>query len=239
MALAKLWNAFFGKSAAKADAALSPSPAGMPGSSGGLTVKSRSAAAPSRSGVIAGDGATVRLSRRKTKSHSERRSPDAARLEVVAPTPAVRIFQRKNNAWTKLIGPRTVRSILDLNLGDGSRAVELLESIADSDRQPPKYIAIGLFELAGDGLTVCQFHRKIRLAGGQPVAIPMPLGEGLRRLSQSIGKVDLLLLEGADPQWSDPAVTRWLQRIVTAETLILRRDAGRWRSASETSRKAA
>ena len=145
------------------------------------------------------------------------------------------MFRRKTNAWTKLIGQRTINVILDMNVQDGSRAVELLEAIVDSNSIPPKYVAIGMFELAGEKLSVRQFHQKVRAAGGQPVVIPMPLVDGLRRLSQTVGAVDLLLLDITEQQLADPVVARLLHRIAPTHSLILRRNAqNRWESTSQS-----
>jgi len=128
---------------------------------------------------------------------------------------------------------------LDLNVQDGSRAIELLEAIVDSNFPAPKYVAIGMFELAGEKLTVRQFHQKVRSAGGLPVVIPMPLVEGLRYLSQTVGTADLILLDITDQQLADPAISRLLQRVTSQESLLLRRDAKeRWQTIAAQSRAA-
>ena len=250
MALAKLWNAVFGKRSevsanesqamapvtdkplAKATAAISAPAAPASGSPAVRTASASSA-------VSADAAAPVKLSRKKTKSREPKKTAPVAPVEVEA-APVLRMFRRKNNAWSKLIGTRTVATILDTHVGDGSRAVEILEAIVDSNTPTPKYVAIGLFEMGGEKLTVRQFHQKIRNAGGQPSVIPMSLEEGLRRLSQTIGTVDLILLNGNDESVSSPAVVKLLSRVTASGTLVLSSDAnGRWQATGNRERKAA
>ena len=220
MALAKLWNAVFGKRPA-AD----QSPPIIPATNSVAAVTTP-VSAP-----------VIKLSKSKTKAKSRRSKQVEPLVSVAAlePTTVLRMFRRKTNAWTKLIGQRTINVILDMNVQDGSRAVELLEAIVDSNSIPPKYVAIGMFELAGEKLSVRQFHQKVRAAGGQPVVIPMPLVDGLRRLSQTVGTVDLILLDITEQQLADPVVARLLQRIAPTHSLILRRNAqNRWESTSQS-----
>ena len=256
MALAKLWNAVFGKrpaadqsppaipatsSVVAVTKSVSPVAAVKPIAVKQATEKSISAAhAAVNSGLEpanACNARVVRLSKNKTKAKSRQSKQVEPMVSVAAPEPpaVLRMFRRKTNAWTKLIGQRTINVILDMNIQDGSRAVELLEAIVDSNSIPPKYVAIGMFELAGDKLTVRQFHQKVRAAGGQPVVIPMPLVDGLRRLSQTVGTVDLILLDITEQQLADPMVAKLLQRIAPTRSLILRRDAqNRWVSTSRS-----
>ena len=250
MALTKLWNAVFGK---RPSAELAPlaEPVAVSAPAIAAPVKPSSERTPAPvnpnapvsaktlvSAKSPEKSAPIKLSKAKTKSGKKSAVEE---IPVVAPEPAtvLRMFRRKNNAWTKLIGSRTVNIVLDLNVQDGSRAVELLEAIVDSNSPAPKYVAIGMFELAGEKLTVRQFHQKVRSAGGQPVVIPMPLVEGLRRLSQTVGTADLILLDLTEQQIADPVVARLLQRIASKDALVLRRDAkDRWQAMATQSRAA-
>ena len=273
MALAKLWNAVFGKRPAA-----EPAPVAKPivGSGSGnpapvmssnerkhtnvaavasantpiakVAVSLKATAAPKASVNQAstkttelGGATTLKLSKSKAKAKSrEAKAVLTEPLAVVAESASViRMYRRKNNAWSKLLGSRTINVVLDLNVQDGSRAVELLEAIVDSNFPAPKYVAIGMFELAGEMLTVREFHQKVRSAGGLPVVIPMPLVDGLRRLSQTIGTADLILLDITEQQFADPVVSRLLQRVASKDTLLLRRDAkDRWHAITSQSRAA-
>jgi hypothetical protein len=238
MALAKLWNAVFGKRAEETTApVVTAGTTPVVGSNVSGTTKTAPAHGTAKSAT---NGPTIKLSRKKTKSQTAKPSKTAEPVVSPEPAPVLRMFRRKNNAWTKLIGNKTIRSILDLRVGDGSRAVELLEAIVDSNTPTPKYVAIGLFELGSEPLTVRHFHQKIRAAGAHPVAIPMPIAEGLKHLSETIGVVDLVLLDSDQERWKDPKLARLLNRISPPGTLVLRADsAGRWHANSSQSKKAA
>ncbi len=108
--------------------------------------------------------------------------------------------------------------------------VELLESVVDSGSPAPKYVAVNQFELGGQGLSLQQFHKRVRTLGGSPVAIPMALGEGLKRLSQTLGTVDLILLNDA-ALWSDAETSKLFRRVMRSTTLVFVKDAkGQWQS---------
>lgn len=246
MGLAKLWNAIFGS----AEKAATSRTVGAPQLA--IASATKSPIVPTATTMPTGGAKALRPStggaqipvdkpsRKKAKLRTSRHSKPAEPIVTVEPTATLRMFRRKNNAWTKVVGSRIVHSILDIDVGDGSRAVELLEAIVDSNSPPPKYVAIGLFELAGEKLTVRQFHQKVRAVGGQAIVIPLSLADGLRRLSQTMGTVDLVLLNGHDNRVSDPVVVRLLQRVAPANSLVLRSDSsGRWQPMSAQSRKAA
>jgi hypothetical protein len=253
MALAKLWNAVFGKrsesAATQPTETLASSPvkpvanavATKPTVAKPIVAKTSApipATAASVGPAPAQVGAPVKLSRKKTKSREPKKPLETAPV-AAEPAPVLRMFRRKNNAWSKLIGTRTVSTILDTHVGDGSRAIEVLEAIVDSNTPSPKYVAIGMFEMGGEKLSVRQFHQKIRNAGGQPIVIPMTLEDGLRRLSQTIGTVDLVLLNGADEVSSSPSVTKLLARVAPTNCLVLRSDVnGRWHTVTTPAKPA-
>lgn len=251
MALAKLWNAVFGKRKevegdqplATPLAASAPAPAGRAVSSQTVQTAKNPQAAGNPStivSVVAPAPAGVKLSRKKTKLREPKKAVVETPAPVAEPAPVLRMFRRKNNAWSKMLGARSVTSVLDTRVGDGSRAVELLEAIVDSNTPAPRYVAIGLFELGGEKLSVRQFHQKIRAVGGNPIVIPMQLEDGLKRLSQTIGQVDLILIDGSDTRMNEPAIAKWLQRVTASNGLVLRSDAtGKWHSTPTATRKAA
>jgi hypothetical protein len=233
MALAKLWNAVFGKRASTEETAGATT---APPASGPLRTLSPAAA---KSGPGTGAPAPtpeIKLSRKKTKTSRQKLKKEPELLPQVEPAPVLKLFRKKNNAWTKLIGNRVITSVLDTHVGDGSRAVEVLESIVDGSQPSPKYIAIGMFDLNGQGLTLRQFHQKTRAVGGQPIAVPMTLVEGLRRLTETIGTVDLVLWDGDEQSLTDPVVAKLLSRISSKGALVLRSDAnGRWQTLNQSS----
>lgn len=233
MALAKLWNAVFGKRPSTEETA--PASTAPPASR--LVGALNPAAAQTVQGVGSPTpAAQIKLSRKKTKTGRRKGKRETELLPEVEPAPVLKLFRKKNNAWTKLLGNRVINSILDTNVGDGSRAVEILEAIVDGSQPSPKYIAIGMFDLDGKGLTLRKFHQKTRAVGGQPIAVPMKLADGLRRLSETVGTVDLVLLDGDEQTLTDPLVAKLLARISSNGAMVLRSDAsGRWQTLTQAS----
>ncbi|HBJ33297.1 MAG TPA: hypothetical protein DDZ51_00755 [Planctomycetaceae bacterium] len=239
MALGKLWNALFGKRpeteanamanvVERSDAAASA----QIGKSVGLTTPSAKTTLPHAGNVPQSSVAErpILKTKRKALVGKARKSAQAPALVVaevseVAEVAFKRIPHPKKNAWTKLIAGRQILSILDTNLGDASRAVELLEAIVCDSVPTPKYVAIDDFDLASGGTTVLQFHQQVRRVGGKAVPIPGSIDEGLRQLSRTIGTVDLVLIDDAKPQLHGEDTQRLLNRVTHSGTLVLRRDA--------------
>ncbi len=58
----------------------------------------------------------------------------------------------------------------------------------------------------------------------------MSLGDGLKRLSQTLGTVDLILLSEAT-QLSDPELAKLFKRVMRPTTLVFAKDAkGQWQA---------
>jgi hypothetical protein len=171
----------------------------------------------------------IQKTKRKAIAGKARKAAHAPALVIAAveEAPAAivkRVPHPKKNAWSKLVAGRQITSILDTNLGDASRAVELLEAIVCDNVPTPKYVAIDDFDLAGGGTTVLQFHQRVRRVGGKAVPIPGAIDEGLRQLSRTIGTVDLVLVDEAKPQWKSEETRRLLERVTHPGSLVLCRD---------------
>ncbi len=237
MALGKLWNAFFGKRSETVLAAnvvdrstvvtSSQSAKGVEKSTG-TNQPTASQAGIAAEAEIA--GRPILKTKRKAVAGKAKKAAPAHALAIAAvdETPVVtvkRIPHPKKNAWSKLVAGRQINSILDTNLGDASRAVELLEAIVCDAVPAPKYVAIDNFDLASGGTTVLQFHQRVRRVGGSAVPIPGTIDEGLRQLSRTIGMVDMVLIDDAKLQWQNDETRRLLLRITHPGTLVLCRDA--------------
>ncbi len=245
MALARLWNALFGKKVSPASrasidhsegtlAAKAPQPSSS-------TAKMQTAATAVT--AVADDRSRVARGGRKVREprgSQVKRKPNATTSTAATPAPepatppsVLRMFKRKTNSWSKLVSGRRIASILDLRVDSTQRATELLEAIVDSHDSGPRYIAIGDFESATDEststLTVRQFHHAVRVAGGVPVIVPKSLGEGLHYVARTFGAVDLVLVDARDEQLAEPLVAKMLTRVAHHQTLMLRADpSGRW-----------
>jgi hypothetical protein len=78
---------------------------------------------------------------------------------------------------------------------------------------------------------VLDFPQRVRRVGGQAVPVPGQLVAGLRHLSQTLGTVDLVLLEGNEIDLNQLELRRLLARVTHNDTLVLRRDEkGKWQT---------
>jgi hypothetical protein len=240
MALGRLWNAFFGKRSETAQ--ITP---GQDESRPGLSARGnvRLADTPDEAQNVAvaaaNDDRPVLKVKRKAvlaKSKKSTSSPllaiaDVSQVETVA---AKRVPHPKKNGWSKWLAGRSVATILDTHLGDAKRATELLEAIVCDAVPSPKYVAIDRFDLRDDGKTIVQFHQTVRKAGGQAVPIPGTIQDGLRRLSRTLGTVDLVLMDAGQVEWQDGETRRLLSRVMHPGTLVLRHDGGnQWSSVAQ------
>lgn len=236
MALGKLWNAFFGK---RSDTETVASATASNRTADGLAVQSGTSkpGAPnkatdsgSKSPVAGAPAARPILKvKRKALAAKAKKTAPLANLSIAAvdETPVVikRILQPKKNAWSKHVAGRTITSILDTHVGNAQRAAELLEAIVCDSVPTPKYVAIDAFDLQAGGISVIEFHQRVRRVGGVAVPIPGSVAEGLRQLSRTLGKVDLVLIDGDKPEWQSAETLRLLARVTDSSTLFLTRDA--------------
>jgi len=237
MALGKLWNALFGKRAetVSATAIGADRSAAVVANSGGQTTKSSFASATtaligvSSNGEASGERPVLKTKRKAIAAKNKRSAETAALTIATAPespaAPIKRIPHPKKNAWSKLIGGHPIGTILDTHLGDATQATELLEAIVCDAVPTPKYIAIDTFELANGGLSVLEFHQRIRRVGGKAVPIPGSIDDGLRHLSRTLGTVDLVLLDESNHDWTSSETRRLLSHVTHGKTLLLRRDS--------------
>lgn len=225
MALAKLWNALFGKKSQ-----MPPAPSPQPASSTAGLSEPVAAAERARPRRVKG---AQRPASRGRKPVSETPSEPGTLAAVPAATDtASRPAHPRKNRWTRWVQQRPVATILDLNLGDASRAVELVEAIVCASAPVPRYIAIDRFELPGGSMPLRSFHQKLRCAGGQAVAIPGEPIDGLRQLARTIGAVDLILLDVPAELLQQPQFRALLSRVRHANTLVLQPvPGGKWQQA--------
>lgn len=248
MALGKLWNAFFGKSAAVEKGL--PSASEAPGASQTIANGETAARSPEATSVSApapqavaatasaeSDQPTAKVVTKVKRKAIAKDKKTATPVAETTADVAIEMAQRRvpqiahpqQNAWTKLVAGRSIGSILDTRLGDGTRAIEVLQAIVCDSVPTPKYIAIDLFDLGSGSLTLREFHQRIRRVGGNPVAIPADLHGGLRQLSQTHGTVDLVLLDGDGIDLTSLEFRRLLARVTHDDSLVLHRDErGNW-----------
>ena len=116
-------------------------------------------------------------------------------------------------------------SVLEVGVGDGTRAEAVLSTLLKSRPDPAiRYIAIDQFELSDGPVTLKQFHQQIRAIGVKPSLIPLPIEQGLTRVAHTFGSVDLVLLAAGEID----AIDHVLARVTHPESLVLRFDGQTW-----------
>jgi hypothetical protein len=131
-----------------------------------------------------------------------------------------------DRALYKAVKGRTIRSVIELGVGDGSRTTTLFEVLGwNGENLPLRYTGIDLFEAraAGSkGLTLKQAFATIRAEGVKVQLVPGTPHDALARCANQLAGTDLLLI-AADQQASDlERAWKFIPRTIHKETLILR-----------------
>jgi len=126
----------------------------------------------------------------------------------------------------KLVKPLTADTVLEVSVGDGSRAIEILRTLGNV--QEVRYIAIDQFEMVGGELTLKAFHQALRGEGIRPQVFPEPINRGLARVSHTVGAIDLIVMGLEAGIWQNPETLSLLNRISHRETVILFQDDETW-----------
>ena len=140
-------------------------------------------------------------------------------------------------ALCKQVGAIRAKTVLEVAVGDGSRAIAVMGTLAKSG-DPIRYFGIDQFELAGGAVSLKDFHRTLRAAGIRAQIFPEPVDRGLARFLHTIGMVDLVLLSEPAEILDDVRVRQLLTRISRPETTILYLQDETWvRLAARNSRR--
>jgi hypothetical protein len=91
------------------------------------------------------------------------------------------------------------KKIVELGVGDGHRALRMIEAACRAAKHPDvQYVGMDLFEgrAASDspGMSLKEAHQLLRRAGVRVQLVPGNPSDGLMRLANSLGKVDLLIV---------------------------------------------
>jgi hypothetical protein len=130
-------------------------------------------------------------------------------------------------ALCKLVKPIAATSLLEISIGDGSRAIAVLETLAKT-QENIRYAAIDQFEMAGGELTLKQFHQTMRAENIRPQVFPEAIERGLIRVARTIGAVDLVVIGAPLDEWHKPSILPLLGRVSHANTVIFYLDAETW-----------
>lgn len=132
----------------------------------------------------------------------------------------------------KLVRSVSARSVLEISVGDGSRAIEVLRALSKSSKSQHslRYLAIDPFEAAPGGVSLKQFHQTLRAARIRPSLYPGSIDSGLTRIAHTVGMVDLVLISLDTQVWQTPRTLRLLQRVSHPRTTLLYCEEGVWLS---------
>ena len=120
-----------------------------------------------------------------------------------------RIKSTPNSELSNLLCQLQPQTILEIGVGDGSRAVDFLTVMKTTVR----YFAIDQFELAGGQLSLIGFHQMLRTAGIRPHLFPEPIVQGLTSFLHTIGSADVILITDGSSEATDIQVQQLLGRI--------------------------
>ncbi len=119
-------------------------------------------------------------------------------------------------------------SVLEVSVGDGSRAIAVLETLSKHQEQV-RYLAIDQFEMAGGEVTLKQFHQTLRAKNIRPQLFPEPIDRGLLRVARTVGCVDLVLIAAPLEDWQGPQISQLLTRVSHAQTTLLYLEGETWK----------
>ena len=165
------------------------------------------------------------------------------RQEIDAPTreettheksaPRVKPPRRGRNphaALCKQIGSLAPTTVLEIGVGDGTRAIAIIEHLRRKNGElPSRYGAIDAFEQGErSSVSLIQFHQAIRGIGASVKMFPLAIEPGLREFANTIGIADLVVITEPAAQWSVPTVQSALRRITHPQSCVLFFDEETW-----------
>ncbi|MCO8123737.1 hypothetical protein NHH03_18470 [Stieleria sp. TO1_6] len=156
--------------------------------------------------------------------------PIAAATPQAGPSqskPVKQTLSREDKKLCRRIESMSFQSILEISVGDGARALSLLQTNPVKQSDPPvHYIAIDEFEMGGNSLSLRGFHKQLREHHAKAHLVPMPIDAGLDRVVRTFGQVDLIIWS-AD-QAPTAAQQHRIARLSKPGTILFSLDQGRW-----------
>lgn len=213
MPLLKLWNSLRGRSAESAQPAKS---VGVEASGAGQSQVVQPSATVAQESV---QTQTAKTQSAKTQSAPKKRS----KLSLFAGS-------SPHASLIKQLCGVSAETVLEISVGDGSRAIDVVQALAGDSANPVRYIAVDQFEMAGGETTLMQFHQSMRSADVRVQVYPETLGGGLTRVAHTIGPVDLVLFSRPQSEWDSPEVRGLLTKVCKPSTVVLVCEGDVWQA---------
>lgn len=140
----------------------------------------------------------------------------------------------QHSGLRKLVRGIRARSVLEIGVGDGSRALAVLETLSKAGQQA-SYIGIDEFEMAGT-VTLKQVHQTMRAQGIRPQLFPGTAERGVMRVAHTIGTVDLILIAEGPRDAQSQAAFGLMNRICHENTVVLMQQDETWSRVSTPQR---
>ena len=128
----------------------------------------------------------------------------------------------------KLIKRRSIRSIVEIGLGDGTRCSKL---IAVAQKFNPdakiKYTGVDLFDAREEGvepLKLIEMHRKLNAVEAKTQLVPGDLGSALPRIANAHLRTDLVIISAGFKENQFEATQMFLPRMLHPSSIVLIQD---------------
>ena len=134
----------------------------------------------------------------------------------------------------KMLAAKPVRSVLEVGVGDGSRASTVLDLLQKKNPgQKLRYCAIDQFEMGDGPLTMRDFNSLLRGQGISPQIFPHETQQGLLRVLHTVGLVDAIILGEDSEKCCQTETIDVLRRVCHNETRLFFFRDGMWRPFEE------
>lgn len=166
--------------------------------------------------------------RGRSKEEATPEIPVAAPAKAAKSTGKRRLFGGPHATLCRQPKGLQPQSVLEIGVGDGSRAIAIMQTLRKKSTVDIRYVAIDQFELAGGDLALKDFFRLLREHEIRPQLFPETLESGLRRVANTVGTIDLVLISQPLDQWQNPVTEHLLSRISHPDTCVFFDDGDGW-----------
>ena len=131
-----------------------------------------------------------------------------------------------DRALYKAVKGRTIRSVIEFGVGDGTRSKNLLEVLSwKADNLPIRYTGIDLFEArpaGAQGLTLKQAFATIRAPEVKVQLVPGSPYDALLRCANTLTETDLIIISAATQVVDLEKAWKFVPRTLHNDSMILR-----------------